>query len=93
MNDTNCELTFIPLYIGNGWEIADTYPYTIRNRCFTPTICIDGHGYPCVKLSGRLYYMHRLVGEQFIPNPYNKRSVRHINHIRSDYHLENLRWS
>lgn len=36
--------------------------------------------------------IHRLVAEAFIPNPYNKPCIDHINTIRTDNSIENLRW-
>jgi hypothetical protein len=35
---------------------------------------------------------HRLIALQWIPNPTNLPEVDHINCIRSDYRIENLRW-
>ncbi len=37
--------------------------------------------------------VHRIVAETFIPNPENKSEVDHINRIRNDNRVENLRWA
>lgn len=37
-------------------------------------------------------YLHRLVAEAFIPNPYGYPVVRHLNDDPSDNELENLAW-
>tara|TARA_R110002012_G_C11289114_1_gene571746 strand:- start:25 stop:501 length:477 start_codon:yes stop_codon:yes gene_type:complete len=36
--------------------------------------------------------IHRLVALHYIPNPENKLQVDHINRIRNDNRVENLRW-
>jgi len=55
------------------------------------------HGwYYQVKLSNAGRYktklVHRLIAEAFIPNPFNKPDINHINCIKNDNRIENLEW-
>lgn len=36
--------------------------------------------------------VHRLIAEAFIPNPKNKPCIDHINTVKDDNRIENLRW-
>jgi len=38
------------------------------------------------------FLVHRLIALAFIPNPLNKPCIDHINRIRDDNRIENLRW-
>ena len=49
-------------------------------------------GYLFVNLHGKNYRVHRLVALTFIPNPENKPYIDHINTIKTDNRVENLRW-
>jgi len=73
----------------------------IRNK-LTARVLKEGHtkrGYCTVVLSGgsRLLHktvlVHRVVASAFIENPDNKPTVDHINGIKTDNRVENLRWA
>lgn len=49
-------------------------------------------GYYVLNIKGKNVNVHRLVAEAFIPNPNNLPVVDHINRIRTDNRVENLRW-
>lgn len=53
-----------------------------------------GHIDVSFRANGRRYhrYMHRLVAEAFIPNPYELPIVRHLDDDPSNNHVDNLAW-
>jgi len=57
----------------------------------------DCNGYMRVGLckdgKSKTFKVHRLIGKAFIPNPLNKPCIDHINQIRDDNRLINLRWA
>ena len=55
---------------------------------------INRHGYRVTSLyyDGKHQQFHRLVAIAFIPNPNNKPFIDHINGVRDDNRVENLRW-
>jgi hypothetical protein len=54
--------------------------------------CHYYNSYVKVKLNDKLISVHRLVAKAFIDNPENKSEVDHINTIKDDNRISNLRW-
>lgn len=87
------------------WVVCEDYPSYMINRegqvksNLTNKILKPSRlktGYICVGLrkDGKSYTvrLHRLLAKAFIPNIENKPHVDHINGVRDDNRLENLRW-
>ena len=88
------ETQYVALNNFEDYEILNKHPYTIKRKKDGYTIgeWFDHKGYVVIKLNGKSYKKHRIIAEQFIPNPDNLPHVDHINHNRADYRIENLRW-
>lgn len=58
--------------------------------------CKNKKGYEQIHLykngKQKTFRIHRLVAETFIPNPNNLPCIDHINTIKTDNRVENLRW-
>ncbi len=56
-----------------------------------------GKGYFLINLSKdgvkRFFLVHRIVAETFLENPSSKKTVNHINGIKTDNTVNNLEWS
>lgn len=89
---------------GEVWKSIDEYPdYLISNlgRIRKGDIILneyENRGYKIVSVKDKYSKrknvgVHRLVGEAFIPNPENKPQIDHINTVRNDNRVENLKWA
>lgn len=53
---------------------------------------ITRNGYINVILRKRNFLVHRIVAKTFLPNPENKTVVDHIDTVKSNNNVDNLRW-
>ena len=87
---------FVQMINHPNYEMSVEYPHTIRRIDNKHEISEwERNGYMCVNLKDdikRKCYKHRLIAEQFIPNPDNLSQIDHINHNRKDNRIDNLRW-
>jgi hypothetical protein len=70
-------------------EIKNKYGHTMR-------ISIDKKGYATINLSkatGVSRYVHRVVAQNFIPNPENKLQVNHKDGNKKNNKISNLEWA
>lgn len=69
---------------------SQTYKWT-----FGSISCRSGRKIPYarVKISGRLYQVHRLVAETFLPNPEGKKQVDHILRDSLDNNVCQIKWA
>jgi hypothetical protein len=69
--------------------------FSIKSHKFLKPRIVKG-GYYLVNLCKygimKTFYIHRLVGLHFLKNPENKGCIDHINNVRLDNRLINLRW-
>lgn len=73
---------------GRIWSsITDNFIYGTPNSR-------TGHIDVCLHCGGRRFhkYIHRMVAEAFIPNPYNLPMVRHLDDDPSNNMVDNLAW-
>lgn len=53
---------------------------------------INNKGYMHIKVYGKALKVHRLVAEQYIPNPKNLPCVNHKDEDKTNNHVDNLEW-
>jgi hypothetical protein len=92
------ERNFIQLKNHEGFEITIDEPWQFRHidsfgKCRIVKPWLNRKiGYYFVDFNNKHYLLHRLVAEQFLDNPNDFPQVDHINRIRTDNRIENLRF-
>jgi len=72
---------------GNIYNKPKFLKHSLRPNGYHVVNLRDGKG------GGRPCFIHRLIAEHYIPNQENKPFIDHINRIRTDNRICNLRWA
>ena len=89
------------------WKVIDGYNnnYSVSNKgnvknnntnkILKQAVNRGGYNKLCLSVNGKkkTELIHRLVALAFIPNPENKPHTDHINNIKTDNNVNNLRWA
>lgn len=81
------------ILVGEDGKVFSKVPGGIHNKYKWKYGSITSDGYYGITIGNKRYRVHRIVAEAFIPNPENKPTVDHINRVRTDNRVCNLRWS
>ena len=76
------------------YEIWSEAPYNIKNKKSGKIVkeYVGDNGYVRCWLNGKNYLKHRLIANQFVPNPNNLEQVDHIDRDKRNNNVSNLRW-
>lgn len=83
-------------YIINDSGINEKTVWSTKtNKWLKPAIASNGYYTVSLCKNGvpQTRTIHSLIGEAFIPNPNNYSEIDHINTIRTDNRVENLKWT
>ncbi len=88
-----CENDWEVCVLNENYEINVNYPHVIR-RISDKREVIErlGNDYVRVTLGNLFTGKHRVIATQWVPNPDELPEVDHVNHDRSDNHINNLKW-
>jgi hypothetical protein len=87
------EISGYPDYKIDSFGNVFSYKYN-KVKQMIPQKATAGYHYVTLCKNGtrRNRFIHRLVAQEYIPNPLNKEEVNHINGNKLDNRIENLEW-
>ena len=95
-NDFNSnQMSWIDCVADKDYQIFSEEPYQIRrktNKRIVKEHISKSTGYITCSLNNKPYSKHAIIAKQFIPNPNNLPYVDHINRIKTDNRIDNLRF-
>lgn len=85
VRSTPGKVTYSPFHGFRKWKCRVLKPKNRLGRDYHVTLWRDG--------KPKSFYIHRLVGLAFIPNPYNKPTINHKDGDPHNNHVSNLEWA
>lgn len=73
-----------------GRVMSESYNQTGNPKILKPQV--NNCGYHQVNIAGKLFCVHKLVAQAFLPNPSNFTEVDHINRDKNDNRASSLAW-
>lgn len=85
------DITIHNTYFIRNDGVAFSVSHNDRNIRVLKTVN-SGKGYKAHSINGKTITVHKMVAKTFIPNPYDKKQVNHIDGNKDNNNVKNLEW-